>query len=203
MILLLVPCQAITVAFCSLSQVPAMLLLQLHSGAMRMKQCLAGTRNSNALYRHKFHDNVLVLISDYCCSLQLPGEITAYSFLLGDSSVVSLLTGTNDEYIVFRYGLPDSIFLEFPQNTDQSSWYDFSYSSYGRMGGELNEGMEFFPGDTLVEVYDNYYSPGSDYTTGIVFTAGEEVIHQESGVFDTRIGSLNQFLQSIHSREVH
>ncbi len=132
----------------------------------------------------------------------------AYSFLLGDSSVVSFLSGSNNEYIVFRYGLPDSIFLEFPQNTDQSSWNALSYNSYSRMGGEQNEGMElhsieFFRGDNLVEVYDNYYSPGSDYTTGIVFTVEEEVIYQESGVFDTRIGSLNQFLQSIHSREVH
>lgn len=28
------------------------------------------------------------------------------------------------------------------------------------------------------------------------------VPHHESGAFDTRIGSLNQFLQNIHTREV-
>lgn len=37
-------------------------------------------------------------------------------------------------------------------------------------------------------------------TIGYSFLGG--VVHHESGAFGTRIGSLTQFLQSIHSREV-
>ncbi|MCK5134027.1 MAG: hypothetical protein KAR40_17995, partial [Candidatus Sabulitectum sp.] len=52
-------CQAIAVVFCWLFRAPAALLVRLHSGAMRTNQCLAGTQNSGALYRHLIPDRVL------------------------------------------------------------------------------------------------------------------------------------------------
>ena len=70
-----VHCQAIAVVSCWLSVLPlgtpsgrvrwlsiapAVLLFQLHSGAMRMNQCLAGTQDSGALPRHLIPDRVLV-----------------------------------------------------------------------------------------------------------------------------------------------
>ena len=53
-----------------LSRAPAALLVQLHSGAMRINQCLAGTQNSGALCRHLLSDRVLVLclLSGVGCS---------------------------------------------------------------------------------------------------------------------------------------
>ncbi len=69
-----VPCQAIAVASCWLSvlslgtpsvraewlsRAPAALLVQLHSGAMRINQCLAETQDSCALHRHLLSDRVL------------------------------------------------------------------------------------------------------------------------------------------------
>ncbi len=55
----LVLCQEIAVASCWLSRAPAALLAQLHSGAMRINHCLAGTQDSCALYRHLIRDRVL------------------------------------------------------------------------------------------------------------------------------------------------
>lgn len=150
---------------------------------------------------------LLVLMALYGPSLELSGEEAGYSFQLEDSSVVSFLTGAQNKYIVFRYGFPDSILFEFPEDTSSSSWDMFSFESYYRMGGEQNEGMEihsiiFSSNDTLVEVYDDYYSVGSEYITGIRITEGTNVILQKTGVFDSRNGSLNQFLNNFRSREL-
>lgn len=56
---------------------------------------------------------------------------------------------------------------------------------------------------TLLQILTSGYGcslqlPGE--TVGYSFLVG--VLHHESGTFDTRTGSLNQFLQSIYSREV-
>ncbi len=60
----LLPCQAITVVYCWLSRAPAALLVQLHSGAMRINQCLAGTQNSSASGRHLIPDRALPVFLD-------------------------------------------------------------------------------------------------------------------------------------------
>ena len=57
-------CQAIAVASYWLSRAPAALLVQLHSGAMRINQWLAGTQDSCALHRHLLSDRVLTSAID-------------------------------------------------------------------------------------------------------------------------------------------
>jgi len=144
---------------------------------------------------------LLLMLVLYGPSMELPGEEVGYSFQLEDNSTVSFLTGPQDDYIIFRYGLPDSIILEFPENASFDSWDCFSSDSYTRHGGEQNDGMvistiSFTMNDSLIEVYDDYYSVGALYSTGIRISVGTQTIFQGTGVFGSRIGSLNQFLNN-------
>ncbi len=152
--------------------------------------------------------NILLLLMAFLnISLKIAGEEVGYSFQTEDGSVVSFLTGPQNEYIVFRFGSPHSILLEFPHELSSSSWDQFSCSSYFRPGGEQNEGLEiytinFLLNDTLVEVYDNYYSVGPVYEMGIRITVGPDTLLQRTGVFDSRVGSMNQVQSSFHDQEV-
>ncbi|MCD4706748.1 MAG: hypothetical protein K8S62_03320 [Candidatus Sabulitectum sp.] len=150
---------------------------------------------------------LLTLLALYGPYLELPGEAVGYSFQLEDNSVVSFLTGAQNNYIIFRYGLPDSIYLEFPEDASSDSWDCFSANTYTRHGEEQNDGMTiatiaFTMNDSLIEVYDNYYSVGSVYSTGIRITVGTNTFFQETGVFDSRIGNLSQFLNNFYSWEL-
>jgi len=150
---------------------------------------------------------LLVLMVLLDPSLRMTGEDTGYSFQTQDGLTVSFLTGSQNEYIVFRFGSPDSILLEFPKELSNSSWGQFSCSSYFRPGGEQNEGLEiysinFLLNDTLVEVYDNYYSAGPVYENGITITVGPDTVLQRTGVFDSRVGSMYQIHNSFQDQEV-
>ncbi len=147
-----------------------------------------------------------MIIALYGPSLELPGEEVGYSFQLEDSSAVSFLTGPHNEYIIFRFGFPDSIYLEFPEEASSDSWGCFLIDSYSRHGGEQNDGMSvntisFAVNDSHIEVYDDYYSVGPEYTTGIRITEENSVIFQKQGVFASRTGSLVLFLNIFQSLE--
>lgn len=150
---------------------------------------------------------LLVLMVFPGSSLELTGEEAGYSFQTEDGFVVSFLNGFQNEYIVFRFASVDSILLEFPQKLSSSSWDQFSCSSYFRHGGEQNEGLEiysitFLLNDSLVEVYENYYAVGPVYETGIIITTGQDTVYHGTGVFDSRVGSMNQIQNSFHHQEV-
>ena len=152
--------------------------------------------------------NILLLLMAFLdTSLKISGEDVGYSFQTEDGSVVSFLTGSQNEYMVFRFGSPHSILIEFPHDVASSSWDQFSYSSFFRHGGEQNEGLEiytitFLLNDSLIEVYENYYAAGPVYETGIIITAGQDTVYHGTGVFDSRVGSMNQIQNSFYQREV-
>ncbi|MEA3266113.1 MAG: hypothetical protein U9P42_04130 [Candidatus Fermentibacteria bacterium] len=152
--------------------------------------------------------NILLLLMAFLdTSLKIYGEEVGYSFQTEDGSVVSFITGSQNEYMVFRFGSPHSILIEFPHEVSSSSWDQFSYSSYFRPGGEQNEGLEiytitFLLNDSLIEIYETFYAVGPVYETGIIITAGQDTVYHGTGVFDSRVGSMNQIQNSFHQREV-
>jgi hypothetical protein len=115
---------------------------------------------------------VVAVIALYGPLLELPDDVVGYSFLLEDSSVVLFLEHSG--YISFRWGFPDSLFVQYPGQPQLSSRDLFSISRYFRGGGERNEGMElcsiqFECGDTQYEVYDDYYSVGDVFAPGLQY----------------------------------
>ncbi|MGB4661240.1 MAG: hypothetical protein WBI07_18860 [Mobilitalea sp.] len=124
-------------------------------------------------------------------------EDVLISFKIADSDKIATicLSKPNSDYIIYRYGKPNDIELEYPDTTD-SSWDKFTYSYYFRGGGPDNEGIDLnyldFENDGYrYKIYEEYDSQSDKSMVGITVTnlnTGEETDIQ--GDNDSRKGSL-------------
>ncbi|KAF5435095.1 hypothetical protein C5S36_03845 [Candidatus Methanophagaceae archaeon] len=96
--------------------------------------------------------------------LGLPNENVVFSFVSEDEKVISVCVAEDESYLVYRFGTPDKIELQFPSDSELVySWELFSFEYYFRGGGDKNEGLDinylYFTFDDLsYEVYHEYYS---------------------------------------------
>lgn len=117
-------------------------------------------------------------------------EDVLLSFKIANSDKIASICISKQEsgYIIYRYGKPEDIELEYPDKTE-SSWDEFTYSYYLRGGGAANEGMDlnyldFVNGDFNYEIYQEYDSVSDETTVGITVTnlkTGEETDIQGDG----------------------
>jgi len=161
----LVPRQAIAVALCWLSRAPAVLLFQLHSYAMRINQCLAGTQDSSALHRHLIPDRVLRLLIGSVAVFALLFAGLSCRVVNDDTSVGSSLvhTGSSPFYEI------DSLLQNGAQNQAVRLLRRMDPSEFGRMdilwrfvGAYNGRGMTV----RCVEVLDSLQSSGWGDLTG-------------------------------------
>lgn len=114
-------------------------------------------------------------------------EEVLISFKIADSDKIAAIciSKLNSDYIIYRYGKPSKIELEYPDKTD-SSWNKFTYSYYIRGGGIENEGMDlnylnFENGGYNYRIYEEYASQSDETSVGIIVTnlnTGEETVIQ-------------------------
>lgn len=147
---------------------------------------------------------IVAVLALYGPLLELPGEEVSYSFLLEDSSVVSFVSDAGS--VSFRWGYPDTLFVNYSCQPQLSSRNLFSISSYFRGGGEQNEGMELYSvkfvyNDSIYEVYDNYYSAGEVYATGLTVFVGPDTMVNAAGLYSSRTGNMNQLLERFQTME--
>ena len=105
-------------------------------------------------------------------------EKTVFGFDTSKGKKLTLSMDKNGKYIVYRYGTPDKVELEFPDNKSQS--YElFTYSHYMRGGGAANSGMDlnwlrFQNGEYQFVIYDEMVAEGDIKKLGI------KLIHQKT-----------------------
>lgn len=104
-----------------------------------------------------------------------PNEEVIFSFETAKGKKMVLAKDKKDGYIIYRFGTDKKIELEYPKEKNKESWNKFTYSHYSRGGGVQNLAMDitsiyFQIGNFDYAVYDDYYSEGNEYTTGIIVT---------------------------------
>ena len=75
-------------------------------------------------------------------ALRRPGEDVLFSFETKRGKTVSLCEGPKGAYLVYRFGTPAKVELQYPAVLDTSSWRKFSYFSAHLGGGTENESGE-------------------------------------------------------------
>lgn len=113
-------------------------------------------------------------ISDYSLStdnlnkyLASPEQVVIFSFKTTSGKTLSLLTDEQQSYLVYRFGKPDNIELQFPSTVDNNSWKQFEFESYTTDNSSLKH-IVFMNVDTRYTIYENTFknSP-QDNKTGV------------------------------------
>ncbi|MBS7786173.1 hypothetical protein KIH23_02595 [Flavobacterium sp. CYK-55] len=128
----------------------------------------------------------------------LPNETNLFSFKTHNNKTVTLAQDKDQKYMVYRFGTPEKIELEYPEK-ELKSYNKFKYSFYMRGGGKMNEGMDvnfvsFIQGDYKYVLYATYYAIDEKSEIGI------KVIHLKTnkttkikGQLKSQKGSLIDF----------
>jgi hypothetical protein len=131
--------------------------------------------------------------------LRHEGEATIIGFQLRDSpKFVSVCEsqGQGLSYIVYRFGAPSKVELEYPRDL-ASSWESFEYSYYFRPGGASNAGLDlnylsFTTGGWKYVVYDEYSYESNTGSIGIkLFDLQGKRNYDLPGRYDSLRGSLS------------
>jgi len=96
-------------------------------------------------------------------SYLLANEVVVLSFKTKKNKQVFICRDQENKYLVYRFGSPAKVELQFPEKLDQSSFKKFDYSSYFRPGGVANLGMNldylsFTNGGYRYVIYKTYAS---------------------------------------------
>lgn len=128
-------------------------------------------------------------------SLCRASETQLFGFTTTSGRVMSICTAADTSYIVYRYGRPGHVELEYPRQL-RGSWSAFTYSYYLRGGGAANAGLDlnelsFENAGYAYTVYEEYSAEDDTTRYGIRITDPQgnpaEDIH---GLPESVIGSL-------------
>jgi hypothetical protein len=125
-----------------------------------------------------------------------PNEEVILSFQTTKGRLVYIVKDKKDAYLVYRYGTPGKMELQFPEQLDSSSWKQFVFSWYHRGGGIANEGLElnylvFVNKGIRYVVSDTYRIVGNK--PGLRIRVINEATKKETtipGIYKTRKGAL-------------
>lgn len=71
----------------------------------------------------------------------LPNEKIVFALKMNDGKIMTLCMDTAENYLLYRFGTPRQIELEYPSK-EKSGWEKFTYSYYLRGGGAENAGLD-------------------------------------------------------------
>lgn len=122
-------------------------------------------------------------------------ERVVFSFVTTKKKMVSVCMEKADQYLVYRYGIPGRIELQYPAVLDESSWQKFELYSYFRGGGIHNAGVDeqhlsFTNEGVIYELYENYQAIGNKFDIGVSVTTVQKS-HTIQGLLRTKKGDLN------------
>ena len=72
---------------------------------------------------------------------KLPNEEIVMAIQMNDGKIMTLCKDTAENYLLYRFGTPQRVELEYPSK-EKSSWERFTYSFYLRGGGAENAGLD-------------------------------------------------------------
>ena len=116
------------------------------------------------------------------------------SFATQAKKIISVCRGAKDGYLVYRFGSPGKIELQFPARLDASSWKQFNFEGRRRGGGKANAGffdytLSFSNGGARYDIYQLEYSEEGTYGIGANITAGGKTVSLK-GIKKSQQGSL-------------
>lgn len=89
-------------------------------------------------------------------------EENIFSFATsGSKKSLSICVEKTSKYILYRFGSPEKIELQFPEKMNKTSWDQFTYTGYRRGGGPQNlamsdQSLSFANKEASYEVYDQW-----------------------------------------------
>lgn len=104
--------------------------------------------------------------------LTLKNEVCVFSFQTKAGKTVALSKEKKGAYLVYRFGKPGNVELEYPAKKDGDSWKRFQYNTYSRGGGKENAGMEIY--NVMFEnngfryvLFESYHAETDAFEVGI------------------------------------
>ncbi|KQC12874.1 MAG: hypothetical protein APR63_01755 [Desulfuromonas sp. SDB] len=108
--------------------------------------------------------------------LGLPDEQLVFSFVVDTGQIVSVFIADDQSYLVCRWGNPEQLILQYPQQSELSqSWNLFIYDYYLRPGEAVNAGLDlnylyFEDENNQYMIYQEYSAEGNSNQVGIIVT---------------------------------
>lgn len=130
----------------------------------------------------------------HAANLCLPAESTLFAFATPAKKLLSVCRGPKDDYLVYRFGVPGKIALQFPARLDASSWNQFTFEGRRRGGGKANAGffdyaLRFSNGGASYDIFQIERSEEGTYGIGANITAGGKNVSLK-GLTKSQEGSL-------------
>lgn len=128
-------------------------------------------------------------------SLCKEDESTVLGFkITNKKKYVSICEGEKDKYLVYRYGTPKEIELQYPEKLDDSSWSLFDFHGHSRSGRTENDAVgehsiSFNNHGVIYMISQGWPLAADDYSLNISIDTGEKRITLQ-GDRKTQIGSL-------------
>lgn len=142
---------------------------------------------------------LLVIAAFFCVraeagDLCLYAEKNIFSFQVKSKKILSVCKGRNGDYLVYRFGKPGYVELQFPDELDKNSWEKFKFSGYRRGGGKANAGrgsysLSFDISNVAYSVFQEWSDENDGYAIGVVVSGKTKPI-TIIGLKNTQEGSL-------------
>lgn len=109
-----------------------------------------------------------------------PNEALVFACKTKSGKSIYICREKKDTYLVYRYGTPQKIELQYPAVLDSTSWQQFSFKGYSRGGGKANAAMyygflTFSNNGADYEVYDTWNVEDDTINCGVSVTSGGKV----------------------------
>ena len=127
--------------------------------------------------------------------LASPEQTVIFSFNIVDNDkTLSLLTDANNNYLIYRFGKPDNIELQFPKTIDKKSWKEFTFESYTDNKNK-SEHIVFINVDYQYSVYFNQDLTNNTSKVGVQVASlnNGKIITDVKGIVKSISGSFEFF----------
>lgn len=151
-----------------------------------IKEEEAPTKTESKIY--EFSDENL---NEYLAS---PEQTVVFSFKAENGKVLSLLTDSEENYLIYRFGKPEKVDFRYPEVVDNSSWEHFTYEAYKTPVLDLMH-ISFVNVDYEYTIYYNTFSDTpTDNKIGVqVKSLNSGKVTDIRGSFENTKGSLSFF----------
>jgi hypothetical protein len=99
--------------------------------------------------------------------LSAPDQKVLFAFKTKNGKVLSLLTDAQENYLVYRFGVPQNVELQYPDIVDENSWKKFYFEGYKSSAVNLMHIQFVRTNYEYVIYYNKFYSSPEDNKVGV------------------------------------
>ncbi len=125
--------------------------------------------NLNDLQSDQQTDNQIFTLSTQGLNqyLATPDQTVIFSFKTKNGKVMSLLTDDEENYLVYRFGKPDKIELQYPETVTSDSWQKFYFEGYKSSAVNLMHIIFTNTNYQYIIYYNKFYATPEDNKIGV------------------------------------